>query len=96
MMADYRDYAMFARIVDGITKTQQLTRDCRWRHENDMTLQHIYKARHDDRQDTLIQWKLPTKLQMNMPADSLVSLMAHAQTDTDTLEEDEPMFIMDL
>jgi hypothetical protein len=76
-MADYRDYAMFQRIVDGIQKTQSQTRDCRWRHENDLSLQHVYKARHEEKGDAMNSWGLTDKLSM-FNQTSLVGLMAHA------------------
>ncbi|GKY99795.1 hypothetical protein MPSEU_000933300 [Mayamaea pseudoterrestris] len=87
-MADYRDYAMFQRIVDGIQKTQSQTRDCRWRHANDVSLQHVYKARHEENRGemnkAMNKWGLADKL----PAfnqTSLVGLMSQVYPDDDAM-----------
>ena len=102
-MADFRDYAMFARIVDGITKAQQKTRDCRWRHENDLSLQHVYRARQEGAnhpQDSLTRFKLPEKLQLNLPSpqQSLVGLMSTIAPSLQPAEEDEDdaLFVLEL
>ena len=78
-MADYRDYAMFTRIVAGIKETQSQTRDCRWRHENDISLQHLYRTRHEEGGDLKTRWGLPDKLQTYNQTTSLVGLMTHYQ-----------------
>lgn len=83
-MADYRDYAMFQRIVDGIQKAQSKTRDCRWRHANDVSLQHVYRARHEENGRSMNQWGLPEKLQ-TINQDSLVGLMTHAYQDEESM-----------
>jgi len=44
-MADFRDYVMFSRIVDGISKQQHQTKDYWLRRENDMCLAHIIGTR---------------------------------------------------
>jgi hypothetical protein len=85
-MADYRDYAMYQRIVDGIQKTQRKTRDCRWRHANDVSLQHVYRARHGENGEPILggRWGLPDKLQM-VNQTSLVGLMTQAYQDEEVM-----------
>jgi hypothetical protein len=93
-IADYRDFAMFSRIVQGIHKTQQETKDCRWRYANDLTLQHIYKARNESDTATIATWGLvPEKLQRNVQATSLVELL---MTPVEPEEEEESMFTFDM
>jgi hypothetical protein len=80
-MADHRDYAMFQRIVRGIQETQSQTRDCRWRHSNNMSLQRVYKTRHEEKChsssiDLLHCLEIPSKLQMVDP-DSLKTPTVH-------------------
>jgi hypothetical protein len=100
VMADVRDFAMFTRIVDGITKAQQGTRDCRWRHENDVSLQHVYKARNEDRKDSLVHWKLPQKLRMNLPTSLPLDIFSQVNNEYVPQEEDgndnEDLFTLEL
>ena len=44
-LADYRDYVMFRRIVDRLSKQQQEIQDHRLRKENDMCLAHVIGIR---------------------------------------------------
>jgi len=44
-VADFRDYIMFSRIVDGIARSQQHTRNCQSRLANEETLLHIIGTR---------------------------------------------------
>lgn len=44
-VADFRDYLMFSRIVDGITRQQEATTDYKLRQTNDMCLAHIIGTR---------------------------------------------------
>jgi hypothetical protein len=93
-LADFRDYAMFTRIVEGISKAQQQTRDCRWRHANDVSLQHVFKARNEEHIGTLNQTRgFAEKLQAYgrpTPTPSLVGMMANVHQD------EEPMFPLEL
>lgn len=84
-IADYRDYAMFTRIVDGITKTQLQTRDCRWRHANDVSLQHVFKTRSGENHGSSNRWGLPDKLQSQGQATTLVGLVSQVYQDEEAL-----------
>lgn len=44
-LADYRDYVMFRRIVDRLSKQQEEIKDHRLRMENDMCLAHVIGIR---------------------------------------------------
>lgn len=46
-MADFRDYAMYTRIVNGIVRTQEKTKDCKLKQENETCLAHVVGARND-------------------------------------------------
>lgn len=46
-MADFRDYVMFTRIVNGIVRTQEETKDYKLKQENDTCLAHVIGARND-------------------------------------------------
>jgi hypothetical protein len=100
-MADYRDYAMYSRIVDGITKTLATTRDCRWRHANDVSLQHVYAVRHDNDNATMKKSNmLPSKLQLPAQSASLMELLGSAPFGQDEYhgedEEEQVLFPLDL
>jgi hypothetical protein len=84
-MADYRDYAMFSRIVDGIHRTQQQTRDYRWRQANDLSLKHVVNARNSE---DASRWGLADKTTNGQPltTTSLVSLLTQGYS-----QEEEPM-----
>jgi hypothetical protein len=44
-LADFRDYVMFRRIVDRISRQQEQIHDLRLRRENDMCLAHVIGIR---------------------------------------------------
>jgi hypothetical protein len=44
-MADYRDFIVFSRIVDGISRQQEDIKDFWLRRENDLCLAHIIRTR---------------------------------------------------
>lgn len=44
-LADYRDYCMFARIVDGISRRQSTSQDLDLIYENDACLANIRRTR---------------------------------------------------
>jgi hypothetical protein len=94
-MADFRDYLMFTRIVDGICKTQQETKDYKLKHENDMCLAHIIGTRNDS-EASLADYRLPKS---KTSSQSLQEILASAIEDDidgyDHLEDDE-IFIIDL
>jgi hypothetical protein len=94
-MADFRDYLMFTRIVDGICKTQQETKDYKLKHENDMCLAHIIGTRNDS-EASLADYRLPKS---KTSSQSLQEIFTSAIEDDidgyDHLEDDE-IFIIDL
>jgi hypothetical protein len=47
-VADYRDYVVFSRIVDHITRQQFASRNLQCRYENDDCLLHIIRTRQGD------------------------------------------------
>jgi len=57
-VADFRDYLMFTRIVDGMTKRQADSQDCRSRLVNDMTLAHIIGTRNLSEDELKLEAKL--------------------------------------
>jgi hypothetical protein len=45
MMADYKDYMFFSRVVDGMQKKQNLTNDIALRNQNQTLIDHIINTR---------------------------------------------------
>jgi hypothetical protein len=58
-MADYRDYVMFSRIVDGIARQQQHTTNFKLRLDTDRTLAHIIGTRNGQQQQQHHQQQRP-------------------------------------
>lgn len=46
MIADYKDYVFYHRIVKGMRKRQDSTRDIALRYENQALIDHIVRIRH--------------------------------------------------
>jgi hypothetical protein len=88
-MAEYRDYAMFRRIVKGMERTQRTTRDCRWRHANNISLRSVYEARQEEKMCDYVERKLPAKLQM-LDQSSLVGMLSHGDWQDEEDEESMP------
>jgi hypothetical protein len=97
-MADFRDYLMFTRIVDGICKTQHETKDYKIKQENDLCLAHIIGTRNDS-EASLADYRLPKS---KASSQSLQEILASAiASDLDGYDydhdlEDDAMFIIDL
>jgi len=107
-VADLRDYLMFCRIVDGITRKQQETRDLRFRKVNDMCLAHIIGTRNASEDDLLKATANDySKLGFAGPTNSLQSMVEHAfygyagggiisNNHVEMESHDEEVFSMDL
>jgi hypothetical protein len=98
-LADFRDYVMFTRIVDGICKTQQETKDFKLKQENDVCLAHIIGARNDS-DANLVDYRFPPEIPLR-PSQSLHSLqeiLTNAIEDDcyDDCLEDDGIFTIDL
>eukprot|EP00429_Kryptoperidinium_foliaceum_P006112 CAMPEP_0176016918 /NCGR_PEP_ID=MMETSP0120_2-20121206/8097_1 /TAXON_ID=160619 /ORGANISM="Kryptoperidinium foliaceum, Strain CCMP 1326" /LENGTH=138 /DNA_ID=CAMNT_0017349927 /DNA_START=14 /DNA_END=430 /DNA_ORIENTATION=+ len=46
MLADYKDYIFYSRIVEGMRRKQGNTRDIALRYENQALIDHIVRTRH--------------------------------------------------
>lgn len=46
MIADYKDYVVYSRIVDGIRRKQGRTKDVALRYQNQALIDHIVRTRH--------------------------------------------------
>lgn len=47
MIADYKDYVFYSRIVEGMRRQQGHTRDIALRYENQALIDHIVRTRHN-------------------------------------------------
>jgi hypothetical protein len=90
-MADFRDYVLFSRIVDGISK-QAPPKDFRLRQANDRCLAHIIHERNSAAQANVNkEWGLATNhRKYHMETPSLEYLMGRSMQDEDA------MFALDL
>ena len=52
-IAEERDYMFFCRLVQGISQTQESSRNMYLRYENEACLAHVYRTRHDQQQKPL-------------------------------------------
>jgi hypothetical protein len=95
-MAEFRDYVMFSRIVDGIYKTQQETKDYKLKRENDLCLAHIIGTRNDS-DANLSDYRFPPELPMHSNK-SLQEILTTAIEDDlyDDYLEDDGIFTIDL
>jgi hypothetical protein len=98
-LADFRDYVMFTRIVDGICKTQQETKDYKLKQENDLCLAHIIGTRNDSDSNNpnLADYRFPPEIPLRS-SKSLQEILTTAIEDDcydDCLEEDG-IFTIDL
>jgi hypothetical protein len=87
---------MFTRIVDGICKTQQKTKDCKLKQENDLCLAHIIGARNDsdaNLSDSFFPQEIPLR-----SSKSLKKVLTTAIEDDcyDDCLEDDGIFAIDL
>jgi hypothetical protein len=48
VMADYKDFVFFHRLVDGMRKKQNMTKDVQLRYENQALIDHIIRTRHEN------------------------------------------------
>lgn len=46
MLADYRDYLFYSRVVEGMRRVQDHTRDIALRYENQAVIDHVVRTRH--------------------------------------------------
>ena len=46
MLADYRDYLFYSRVVEGMRRVQDHTRDIALRYENQAVIDHVVRIRH--------------------------------------------------
>jgi hypothetical protein len=46
VMADYKDFVFFHRLVDGMRKKQNMTKDVQLRYQNQALIDHIIRTRH--------------------------------------------------
>jgi hypothetical protein len=46
VMADYKDFVFFHRLVDGMRKKQNMTKDVELRYQNQALIDHIIRTRH--------------------------------------------------
>jgi hypothetical protein len=95
-MAEFRDYVMFSRIVDGIYKTQQETKDYKLKRENDLCLAHIIGTRNDSHVN-LSDYRFPPEVPMHSNK-SLQEILTTAIEDDfyDDYLEDDGIFTIDL
>jgi hypothetical protein len=95
-LADFRDYVMFTRIVDGICKTQQETEDCKLKQENDLCLAHIIGTRNDS-DANLSDYRFPPEIPLRS-SKSLQEILTTAIEDDcyDDCLEDDGIFAIDL
>jgi hypothetical protein len=95
-LADFRDYVMFTRIVDGICKTQQETMDYKLKQENDLCLAHIIGTRNDS-DANLSDYRFPPEIPLHS-SKSLQKVLTTAIEDDsyDDCLEDDGIFAIDL
>jgi hypothetical protein len=96
-MADFRDYVMFNRIVEGISKKQQDTQEPRFRQMNDMSLAHIVGARNaseTDLKDKLKPSSRPPSM-MYFPMNAQPSLQSLVEHSFSECNGDDGVFSMD-
>jgi hypothetical protein len=95
-LADFRDYVMFTRIVDGICKTQQETEDYKLKQENDLCLAHIIGTRNDS-DANLSDYRFPPEIPLRS-SKSLQEILTTAIEDDcyDDCLEDDGIFAIDL
>jgi hypothetical protein len=48
ILADYKDYCFYTRLVAGMSRKQQMTRDVSLRYQNQALIDHIIDTRRDD------------------------------------------------
>jgi hypothetical protein len=96
-LADFRDYVMFTRIVDGIYKTQQETKDYKLKQENDLCLAHIIGTRNDS-DANLSDHRFPPETPALRSSKSLQEILTTAIEDDcyDDCLEDDGIFAIDL
>ena len=81
-LADYRDYRMYVRLIDGISKIQmKLCSDLNLRYENDETLANIIKTRHDP---------VPATPSPTATATTTASTVVHILSQDDPMMEQQP------
>jgi hypothetical protein len=47
MLADYKDYCFYTRLVAGMSRKQRMTRDVSLRYQNQALIDHIIDTRHE-------------------------------------------------
>ncbi|GKY91379.1 hypothetical protein MPSEU_000110200 [Mayamaea pseudoterrestris] len=91
LVADDRDNVMFQRIVHGLLKTQSTTRDCRWRHANNMSLLNIYNARNDENKSDSLQSRFPIPKQLQLFRQTTLCDVIRHEDDEHDDDNDESM-----
>lgn len=102
-LADYRDFVVYSRIVNGITRQQEKSHNLRYRQENDKCLAHIVSTRHGN--DTLQSLSRHIVHGMTMtddyfcgeePPESADSAPSSGEDAVDDVIEEEGIFALEL
>ena len=98
-LADYRDYVMFSRIVDRMSRSQRETMSRHLRYENDQCLAHVIKTRNSGVETSTrppsFPFLDPSRVTLS-DMDNLVEQFAVAMEDDEQEEEEDVMFDLEL
>ncbi|EEC46668.1 predicted protein [Phaeodactylum tricornutum CCAP 1055/1] len=107
--ADFRDYVMFTRIVDGIARQQEKLKDHRAKRENDRSLAHVIGTRNGSHDHVLLRnndYRSTTygrdepyqpTTPNHLPNKNLQSIIDHSLEEFPGLSfDDEEVFVLDL
>lgn len=96
LLADYKDYAFYSRLVEGMRRRQGATKDVALRYENQALIDHIVQTRHNRKAtssyDGLIDESyLPDSQQLRAAAGHSDGFVRGTTTATSNMEQEEDM-----
>jgi hypothetical protein len=93
-IADQRDYAFFSRLVNGISQTQNFSKDRYLQMENQVCLSHIMETRQGGQQQGPEDWSLGISIDAPMDREHVHAIASDALALATT--DEEGIFELDL